>query len=111
MRAAAPLRFLSAALWPISVWPSVAQFNRHDADDYVERTFPIIATAICFWICAAALVVFGGGASFAVGDGAGAFETVRRTPPAVVGALWLALPVLYVIGFWLFTAREERYGR
>ncbi|MGE0596566.1 MAG: hypothetical protein AB7P07_09370 [Hyphomonadaceae bacterium] len=110
MRAAAPMRFLTAALWPLAVWTSFTRFNDHAADDYVERTFPIIATAICFWICVAAVLLFGGGGTFAVFDEAGAIETVRRSAPAAIGALWLALPVLYVIGFWLFTAREERYG-
>lgn len=113
MHAAAPMRFLSAAFWPLSVWTSLGQFNQHDADDYVERTFPIIATAIGFWICAALLVFFTtGSGTFSVFDDQGAVETVRRAAPTtIIQVLWVILPALYVIGFWLFTAREERYRR
>ncbi len=111
MNAAAPMRFLSAAFWPLSVWTSLTHLDEHGADDYVERTFPIIATAVGFWICALALaaMTIAGGASLAIFDGDGGVETLRRTTPAAAQALWLILPTLYVIGFWLFTAREERY--
>lgn len=113
MNAAAPMRFLSAAFWPLSVWTSLTHLDEHGADDYVERTFPIVATAVGFWVGALALaaMTIAGGASRSIFDGDGGVETLRRTTPAAVEALWLILPVLYVIGFWLFTAREERYRR
>jgi hypothetical protein len=36
---------------------------------------------------------------------------MRRTPSNVVGALWIIAPVLYLIGLWLYAAREARYRR
>lgn len=109
---AAPMRFVGAALWPLSIWTSLTHLEEHPADDYVERTSPIVATAIGFWICVAAIiavVVLNGAGSTIMGDG-GPIHVARR-PSAALGALWVILPVLYVIGFWLFTAREERYPR
>ena len=35
---ATPQRYLNAALWPLTVWPSLLRFEDHAADDYVERT-------------------------------------------------------------------------
>lgn len=113
---AAPLRLINALFWPLAVWGSLGQFGKHDADDYVERTFPIVATAIAFWVCVALLVftmVQGGGVVFGDGDG-GESMAARLTPgwvDSVSGVLWFFLPALYLIGFWLFTAREERFPR
>ena len=38
-------------------------------------------------------------------------RVVRRAPEVALNVLGVIAPVLYVIGFWLFTAREERYRR
>lgn len=112
---AAPVRFLNAALWPLTIWLSLTHLEEHPADDYVERTSPIVATAIAFWACLAALLVFATPQVLAVGGGlfdgdAAAVEVVRRTS-SIAGVLWLFTPVLYVLGFWLFTARDEAFPR
>lgn len=113
--AAAPLRFLSAAAWPLTIWSSLTQFGSHPADDYVERTFPIVATAVAFWACVAALLYFaltsagGAGIFVAGGDDGETARLVRRGGMQFLDVLWFFTPVLYVIGFWLFTAREERF--
>ncbi|MBL8537918.1 MAG: hypothetical protein JNM59_10995 [Hyphomonadaceae bacterium] len=112
---AAPLRFLNAAAWPLTIWTSLSHLEEHPADDYVERTSPIVATAIAFWLCLIALLVFANPVATAVGgmidDGAEVLALVRRTPRAVVDVLMLMTPVMYVIGLWLFTAREEAFPR
>lgn len=111
--AAAPVRFLNAAAWPLTVWPSLSQFEKHAADDYVERTSPIVATAIAFWVCAAVLLVvafLSGALNVLPGDDAGAaYAMAPRWVSAVSGVLWFFLPVIYVIGLWLYTARDEAY--
>lgn len=112
----APIRFLNAALWPLTIWPSLTHFEEHAADDYVERTSPIIATAIAFWISAAALIALtwiAAGRAVTIGDGAHTWA-VRATPVwtgAIVDVLWLFTPAIYAIGFWLFTARDEAFPR
>jgi hypothetical protein len=113
---AAPLRFLNAAFWPLTIWFSLTHLEEHPADDYVERTSPIVATAIAFWICLAALVVLASPSVAAIGggllgEGEDAVAFVRRAPGAVVDVLWFFLPALYVVGFWLFTARDEAFPR
>ena len=111
---AAPVRFLNAALWPLSIWTSLTHFGEHPADDYVERTSPIVATAVAFWLGVAALVVLATPTVHTVVASIGGDETmgmVRRTPGVVVDVLWFFVPVLYVIGFWLFTARDEAFPR
>ena len=55
--AAAPVRFINAAAWPLTIWTSLSHFDDHPADDYVERTSPIVATAVAFWLCFVALIV------------------------------------------------------
>ncbi len=113
---AAPLRFLNAALWPLTIWSSLTHLEEHPADDYVERTSPIVATAIGFWICAASLgaaIYFSAGRVVTFGEGVDA--VVRRMTPTWTGTaqdiLWLITPVLYGIGFWLFTARDTAFPR
>ncbi len=110
---AAPVRFLNAAAWPLTIWPSLSHFGDHPADDYVERTSPIVATAIAFWICLAAIaaVVFSSaGWNVMPGDDAGAaFTVVPRWVGGMSGVLWFFLPVIYVIGLWLYTARDEAF--
>ena len=113
--AAAPVRFLNAAAWPLTIWTSLSRLDDHPADDYVERTSPIVATAIAFWLCFIALIVLANPAVIAVGgladDGSELVTFVRRTPGAIVGVLWLATPVLYAVGFWMFTSRDEAFPR
>jgi hypothetical protein len=113
---AAPLRFLNAALWPLTIWLSLTHLEEHPADDYVERTSPIVATAVAFWVCLAALVVFANPHVMTIGgslidEGEDMVTFVRRAPGAVVDVLWFFAPALYVIGFWLFTARDEAFPR
>lgn len=111
---AAPSRFLNAAAWPLTIWSSLSRFRDHPADDYVERTFPIVATAIGFWACIAAMVylILNGGGGIVAGDeGEVAVRILRRGDIQLSGLLWLFTPVIYVIGFWLYAAREDRFGR
>src|SRR5215469_7216981 len=112
---AAPVRFVNAAFWPLTIWTSLGHLEEHPADDYVERTSPIVATAIAFWVCLVALVVFANPAVISVGGGIdgeqGVFELVRRTPIVVVDVLWFFTPTLYLIGLWLFTSRDEAFPR
>ena len=112
---AAPVRFLNAAAWPLTIWTSLTHLGEHPADDYVERTSPIVATAIAFWLCLVALVVVANPSVTTVGgvlDGsAEVLALVRRTPRTLVDVLMFMTPVLYVVGFWLFTARDEAFPR
>ena len=113
--AAAPLRFINAAAWPLTIWTSLSHLDDHPADDYVERTGPIVATAVAFWLCFVALMVLANPAVFAVGglaeDGSELVTFVRRTPGAIVDVLWFITPVLYAVGFWMFTSRDEAFPR
>lgn len=109
---AAPLRFLNAAAWPLTIWSSLSHFRDHPADDYVERTFPIVATAVAFWVCIAGLIYLNLSvdAGLVAGEeGAVAVRVTRRGDMQMADLLWLFTPVIYVVGFWLFTAREERF--
>jgi hypothetical protein len=112
---AAPVRFFNAAVWPLSIWTSLRHLEDHPADDYVERTSPIVATAIAFWIGLAALVVFATPSvqtlTGLMDGGDEAVALVTRTPGAIVDVLWFFVPVIYVIGFWLFTSRDEAFPR
>ncbi|MGD9966869.1 MAG: hypothetical protein AB7T59_10135 [Hyphomonadaceae bacterium] len=113
--AAAPLRFLNAAAWPLTIWTSLTHLDDHPADDYVERTSPIVATAIAFWVCFIALLVLANPAVVAIGGevegGENVTAFIRRAPGAIVEVLWFVTPALYVIGLWLFTSREEAFPR
>lgn len=113
--AAAPVRFLGAALWPLTIWPSLTHLGEHSADDYVERTSPIVASAVAFWICAAALVfvtfISGGLTVLADGVDGESFAMAPRWASAVSSVLWFFLPVIYIVGLWLFTSREEQFPR
>lgn len=113
--AAAPVRFLNAAAWPLTIWTSLSHLDDHAADDYVERTSPIVATAVAFWLCFIALLVLANPAVTAIGamleDGERLVTFVRRTPGAIVDVLWLVTPLLYVVGFWMFTSRDEAFPR
>lgn len=112
---AAPVRFFNAALWPLSIWTSLTHLEEHPADDYVERTSPIVATAIAFWIGAIALVVLATpSVQFVTGlieGGDEAAAVVSHAPGAVADVLWFFVPAIYVVGFWLFTSRDEAFPR
>ncbi len=113
--AAAPVRFINAAAWPLTIWTSLSHLEDHPADDYVERTSPIVATALGFWLCFIALIVLANPTVNAIGllmdDGEQLVTFVRRTPGAIVGVLWFITPVLYLIGLWLFASRDEAFPR
>jgi hypothetical protein len=112
---AAPLRFLSAALWPMTIWVSLSHLEEHAADDYVERTSPIVAAAVAFWLCVAALVVLLTPVAASMGAVVGADEFVatyvRRAPEAITNVIVFFTPVLYVVGLWLFSTRDEAFPR
>lgn len=112
---AAPIRFVNAAVWPLTIWTSLTHLEEHPADDYVERTSPIAATAVGFWMSLIALFIFANPAVVAIGGGsngeAAVFELVRRVPYGVVEVLLFFTPLLYLIGLWLFTARDEAFPR
>ncbi len=87
--------FWRYALWPISVWMSFRQFDAHAADDYVEMTSPIMAAAVCFWLCVAWIVgVLGLGGSF--GD---------------LQLLIAAAPLIYLVGLLLYINRERNFAK
>lgn len=110
-----PMRFLSSAAWPLTIWTSLTHFGDHPADDYVERTFPIVATAIAFWICVAGLIYFStsgaSGVSIGMEEGEAAVRLSRRGADVFTNVMMVFTPVLYVTGLWLFNAREERFQR
>jgi hypothetical protein len=109
--AATPLRLLNAVLWPLTIWTSLSHLDDHPADDYVERTSPIVASAVAFWICVAAAIaiqIWTNGVVI-VGDTGETFRRVRDSDMS--GVMWFFLPVIYLIGFWLFTARDEAFPR
>jgi hypothetical protein len=107
---ATPFRLMNAVFWPLTIWTSLSHLGEHPADDYVERTSPIVATAVAFWICAAAAVavnLWGNGVMVLGGESG---EMVRRLRSSdMAGVLWFFLPVIYLVGFWLFTSRDEAF--
>lgn len=111
-----PLRFLNALLWPVAIWGSLTHLEEHPADDYVERTSPIVAVAVGFWIGVAAwigLQLSRNGRLFSISAG-GEDHAMRVTNigfSSLSDVLLFFLPLVYVIGFWLFTARDERFPR
>jgi hypothetical protein len=110
--AATPFRLLNAVFWPLTIWTSLSHLDDHAADDYVERTSPIVATAVAFWICAIAAVAIQLWSTgvIIVGDDAG--DVIRRARSSdMSGVLLFFLPVIYLVGFWLYTARDEAFPR
>lgn len=108
---ATPLRLFNAVLWPLTIWTSLTHLNDHPADDYVERTSPIVATAVAFWVAVAAaiMVQFWSAGVFVLGEDG---EMIRRARYSdMPGVLWFFLPVIYLVGFWLYTLRDEAYPR
>jgi hypothetical protein len=110
---AAPLRFLSAAAWPLTIWTSLTHLEEHPADDYVERTTPIVATAIGFWLGVAILVTttLFSTRVMEIDSGGGVMRVFTRGPQTAADVLWFIVPVLYVVGLWLYTLRDERFPR
>lgn len=114
--AAAPFRFLSAAAWPLTIWTSLTQLEKHPADDYVERTSPIVATAVAFWVCVGIAVAsyLAVGERTVEGEGGAASYAIRLIPQwteVASGVMWFFIPALYIIGLWLYTARDEAFPR
>ena len=112
-----PIRFLNALFWPVAIWTSLSHLKDHPTDDYVERTSPIAALAIGFWIALAGWIGLrlssGGGRFFmisAAGD-AQTFHVGNTGFDALTDVLMFFVPLIYVAGFWLFTARDERFPR
>jgi hypothetical protein len=109
------MRFLNSAAWPLTIWTSLTHFGDHPADDYVERTFPIVATAIAFWVCVASLIYLStrgaSGVELGAVDGEAAVRLSRRGAGVFTNIMMLVAPLLYITGFWLFNAREERFPR
>jgi hypothetical protein len=108
---ATPFRLFNAVFWPLTIWTSLSHLDDHSADDYVERTSPIVATAVAFWIFAAAAVtvqLWSTGVVVAAESG----ELIQRVRSSdMMGVLWFFLPVIYLIGFWLYTVRDEAFPR
>jgi hypothetical protein len=104
---------MNAALWPLTIWTSLTHLEEHPADDYVERTTPIVATAVGFWVCLAALIVLANPplqhAAFSIDGDAPMLVWFKRVPVEALSALWFFVPALYVIGLWLFSTRDEAY--
>ena len=110
-----PNKLLQSIFWPVSVWPSFQHMKHHAADDYVERTTPILGTAAGFWLCAVALAVlylitYAGVPTRLDVDGVSqAARVTWRGGEQAVGVLLFFLPILYAVGFWMFFSREEDY--
>ena len=112
----APFRFINALLWPVTIWTSLTHLEEHPADDYVERTTPIVVCAVAFWaviIGYVALSYFLGGrpTTITVEDTQVALRVSDQRWAPFATALLCCLPVVYALGFWLFTARDERFPR
>lgn len=112
---AASARFMNAVLWPLTIWTSLTHLEEHPADDYVERTTPIVATAIGFWVCTIALLILANPplmhTSVSIDGGAPVTTFFRMVPVQAIAALWFFVPALYAIGAWLFSTRDEAYPR
>lgn len=108
---ATPLRLLNAMFWPITIWASLKNLDDHPADDYVERTSPIVATAIAFWVCVLAAFAMQAWSSgvVVVAESGEMFRRARESE--MTGVMWFFLPVIYLVGFWLYTLRDEAFPR
>ena len=80
--------------WPISVWMSVRDFEKHAADDYVEYNSPIMATAVAFW--AGVLLIAG------VWFSNGLLLDFNLL-------LWFT-PLMYAVGLALYIHRERAFS-
>lgn len=111
---AAPIRLFNALLWPLTIWVSLTHLAEHPADDYVERTSPIVATAIAFWIGLTALAILANPAVLQIAvmvEDEELISQVQRAPGVIVDVLWFFVPVIYLVGFWLFTSRDAAFPR
>lgn len=106
---ATPLRLMNAVFWPLTIWGSLTHLDDHPADDYVERTSPIVGTAIAFWLVVAlavAIQLWTSGVIVVAEDG----DVIRRVRSSnMTGVVLFFLPVIYLVGFWLFTTRDEAF--
>ncbi|MES1159073.1 MAG: hypothetical protein ABUL42_04180 [Terricaulis silvestris] len=108
------LRLATALMWPVTIWTSLIHFDEHPADDYVQRTTPIVASAIGFWLCALGLVALAflmqGRILNAGAEDSGAVLRISdpRWEPLMPVATLVGC-VLYAVGLWLFMARAERF--
>jgi hypothetical protein len=108
---ATPLRLMNAVFWPLTIWASLRNLDDHPADDYVERTSPIVATAVAFWVCVVVAVVvqLWTGGIVVIAEGGEEFRRARQSD--MTGVLWFFLPVIYLVGFWLYALRDEAFPR
>lgn len=110
----APIRFASALLWPITIWTSFAHLDEHPADDYVERTTPIAALSVAFWLALAGYVVLTLALQQRIALVAQEDALVQlrysdnRWRPLADVILYF-LPAIYALGLWLFTSREAHF--
>ena len=110
------ISFLYAAFWPITVWPSLARLKKHASDDFIGRSSPIIAFAIAFWACVAGLVLLylSLQSRMLTVTAEGIDVHLLFTHQGWQSAYHVALlftPLIYAIGFWLFTMREAIFPR
>ena len=108
--------FLNAAFWPITVWPSLARVEEHAADDFAGRSAPIVAFAIAFWACVIGLVVLylslQSRMMTVTSEGIDVHLLLSHQGwRTAFGVVLLFTPLIYAIGFWLFTMREVRYPK
>jgi hypothetical protein len=109
---ATPLRLVNAMLWPLTIWGSLGHLDDHPADDYVERTSPIVATAVAFWLAVAVAVAIQLWSAGVIVLGEDGVDMIRRArSSSMTGVIWFFLPVIYLVGFWLFTTRDEAFPR
>lgn len=111
MRATPMRRLLTIALWPLTVWPSLLNLEKHPADDYAERTFPLVATAVGFWVCIGLLLITptGNGAIVLTENESVSTHLRPSWVESVSGVMWFFIPALYLIGLWLDGARDEAF--
>lgn len=111
-------KIIQCIFWPIALWPSFGHMKNHAADDYVGRTSPLMGTAIGFWVCAVALLLLWvttkTGILVTVDAGSAGAESgnatfISRATTVGTGVLMFFLPLLYIIGFWMFSSREDKY--
>ena len=109
-------KIIQSIFWPVSVWPSFGHMEAHPADDYVERTTPIMSTAVGFWICAGSVLALWLASQTGIlarididGVTGSAVRVPTRGVDVALGVLMFFLPLLYIAGFWMFHSREDDY--
>ena len=58
---------------------------------------------------ALALVAYVGAGLNVLGDGADIATVLPRWAGAASGVLWFFLPMIYIVGLWLFASRDEAF--